>query len=767
MRGRVSWAMRVQRGRWCAKKFSKRNATAAKRGWPVGPPRSPGYMLARSRASRNTALVVYRQTRILLVPCAELLLALGLLCCSHRDPNDYIELPPLPELHHRPLDAGIEIPEGATLCKVDAECDDGVDCTDDICVSATYCRVQPVPSRCSDGLFCTGFERCDTKLGCQPAYPVTCADQSTCTMDHCDEELKSCVHDPRDIDADGEVDWHCAGGTDCDDSNPAVSSRTAEACGDGIDNDCDELIDEKQCGRPEHDDCGDALDISAGGQFDLAVSGAAADYMSNCNVVSSPDVALVFELDEASDVTLTAQGQYEGGGKEEATLTVRTSCADSSHDLECVRGFPSQVRMRALAAGRYYVVVHTPADRVKITASFSAATAAPSNMDCSAPMDLGQGMRVAGDFVDVSDNFLAPCGLQPDAQGVVNNPQPDLAYQITTMDKRDLVVSAVTPTNDPLVVSVRSTCDDAASTLLCVRGYPATLRLHELPPGSYFIIVESPSYVEADFELDVRLEEPTKEPEGDSCKSAAPLKLDGSATLATLAGKQPRVTTSCDQYLPDYVYQLSVADPTDLVINVSAGGAPLATAMQVHCGKPNSDLACYLGAGGKRRFRNLAAGEYALVIESYDAREVAVSAELLPVTVPLESSGNDTCKKAFDVPADGGVLAGSTAKLSNDYVGCGSSSSADAVYRLELKKAAEVRVTTEAEFDTVLYRFDGTDKGADACDGTYAACNDDADGALAGESELDEKLQAGIYYYIVDGFSVGNEGAFYVVFDVM
>ncbi len=54
----------------------------------------------------------------------------------------------------------------------------------------------------------------------------------------------------RDDDHDGHsaVAVDCPAGDDCDDRNPAVHGGQPELCGDGIDNDCNEGVDEPSCG---------------------------------------------------------------------------------------------------------------------------------------------------------------------------------------------------------------------------------------------------------------------------------------------------------------------------------------------------------------------------------------------------------------------------------------------------------------------------------------------------------------------------------------
>lgn len=63
-----------------------------------------------------------------------------------------------------------------------------------------------------------------------------------CSTYQCDPSERRCVLRPRDDDRDGDPSPSC-GGHDCDDANPKRSSRLSEVC-DGIDNDCNGLVDD-------------------------------------------------------------------------------------------------------------------------------------------------------------------------------------------------------------------------------------------------------------------------------------------------------------------------------------------------------------------------------------------------------------------------------------------------------------------------------------------------------------------------------------------
>src|SRR5262249_40786688 len=157
------------------------------------------------------------------------------------------------------------------------------------------------------------------------------------------------------------------------------------------------LVDEKDCGNAEHDNCGEALDVSAGGSYELSLNGARPDYALSCGEAAMPDVAYSFELSEPKDLTLTASGRLGRGGDETATLGWLTDGADIGSEPFCSEGFPGQIRTRSLPAGRYYVVVGSMmSSSVVLAAQFDPPTDPPSNTTCDHPLDVSAGGRFEG-----------------------------------------------------------------------------------------------------------------------------------------------------------------------------------------------------------------------------------------------------------------------------------------------------------------------------------------------------------------------------------
>jgi hypothetical protein len=111
-------------------------------------------------------------------------------------------------------------------------CADSVACTTDVCNEVNdRCDRVPTDSKCSNGQFCDGNEKCSATLGCQPGTPPNCNDNISCTNDRCLETTDNCAHVPHDE--------QCSNGNFCDGVEKCSPTNDCQAgtppnCGDGI-----------------------------------------------------------------------------------------------------------------------------------------------------------------------------------------------------------------------------------------------------------------------------------------------------------------------------------------------------------------------------------------------------------------------------------------------------------------------------------------------------------------------------------------------------
>ena len=118
------------------------------------------------------------------------------------------------------------------------DCDDSNSCTKDICLPQGGCQHENVNGPCSDDNACTVNDFCQAG-SCIGGAPLACDDGNDCTDDVCQEGL--CEHTPAVADCDDQnlctlndtcADGQCQGGAllDCDDSNVC----TTDACDPAI-----------------------------------------------------------------------------------------------------------------------------------------------------------------------------------------------------------------------------------------------------------------------------------------------------------------------------------------------------------------------------------------------------------------------------------------------------------------------------------------------------------------------------------------------------
>jgi len=348
--------------------------------------------------------------------------------------------------------------------------------------------------------------------------------------------------------------------------------------------------------------------------------------------------------------------------------------------------------------------------------------------------------------VDMTDDYVTDCG---------SGAPSDMVYAFTTTAPQDVRISAVSDSGDTMSFSVQSTCGASTSQVRCTRGRPATSTLHELPAGSWFIVVEGSSLREVDFTLNVEIAPPTPASVGDSCATAIPLVL-GTNTLGTLADKEDDLSTTCSVFLKDAVYSYTLTERSNVSITVDGGTSFMYQSVRTTCDDSATKLRCTSGFPSAVRLLDQAPGTYFVIVESSSGTGFNILVEASAPTPVTVVTGNENCTTAHPVTLAGGLFAGDTTTMLSDIgASCGGGAgSNDAVFVLTLGAVTRVVASTEGSaFDTVLHLHQGT-----CTSGADVHCDDD--GGAGTSSRIDTSLNAGTWYIVVDGFGTGSAGAY-------
>ena len=111
------------------------------------------------------------------------------------------------------------------------QCDDGNDCTDDVCNPMTGCSYRPNTGPCDDGIDCTTEDLCADGL-CTAGVPraARCNDGNVCTDDACNP-VEGCEHSNNQASCVDSID--CTINDLCVDGACTAGAPTAQRCDDG------------------------------------------------------------------------------------------------------------------------------------------------------------------------------------------------------------------------------------------------------------------------------------------------------------------------------------------------------------------------------------------------------------------------------------------------------------------------------------------------------------------------------------------------------
>jgi len=521
---------------------------------------------------------------------------------------------------------GNEVCQGGVCARGRAACDDGVECTVDVCDEETFaCENGADDATCDDGNICTGTEVCDLDVGCIAGLPLNCSDGDSCTLDSCDPDA-GCTNILRDLDGDGFADSRCAGGDDCDDdplSGSTINPSALELCDDGVDNNCDgiaDIFDEDAC-SPTNGTCASAIHLESPGIYNFSTRGLEDDYELSCETgTGNPDAVFTFSLGTIRDVIVSIPGAPMNTAIELRSLS---DCELGEGTVYCDRDTSSYsdeaiIERSALEAGDYAVIITSPMGGFfSLALEINSPVPPPRNDLCDAMTPvISSSMAISGDFTVLADDYASlDCHSY-----VPSTPLADAAYRISLPVPTDITItsdgiSSYGGRTNVAVALVRDCADASGTALACEpSSYSAesTINFVPLPAGDYFLLLE-PSTSAVGYQIDVDMAVPLPPIDGDNCGNAIDVtSAPASVDIARLRNDGGLGCGGTSLAYRDATVYFDVAAASDVVLTTNAPVFHLYAA-STDCADTTSEFVCQPSSAtgtGSTTLTDLTPGRY-------------------------------------------------------------------------------------------------------------------------------------------------------------
>lgn len=471
------------------------------------------------------------------------------------------------------------------------------------------------------------------------------------------------------------------------------------------------------------------------------------------------DAKLVVDL-PVGCTTLVALG---GAGVEnldvELTDTAGKSLAkDTTQDTEavvrvCVEEagkYNLSVKM-AKGAGDFLAATWSGQDNRKGPATAASGSLAQASMGgtCESPSPLGPGITL-GSTAHGESNFEGSCGTSSAKEIVYRLEVPTRQRVSIEVDPRfDAVLYVRKDCADP---GSEVTCNDDVQSRTSSRG--STMRASKvdevLEPGTYFVFVDGYEDAEGNFKVTVTSREvPTL---AQACQRALPLSGGAQVTGSTQTTFDHTHAKCGDEAKGnDVVYRLDVPQKSRVRVTEHGDFSPVVH-VRKRCAEADTEVGCSSSSveDEDAAFVGLLeAGQYAVFADATSAEHsgrFTLRAEL----GPEQGSGGsgEACGDALPIVGiQNSTIDGDTFPARDDVAAkCGATGGADVVYRVDIAKRSRVRVRMLGQEGSHVFAL-------------ARSCTDPS-AQLACGPTLDEVVQPGTYYLVVDAKDASSFGKF-------